>query len=136
MKRLLLAGIFVIAGMLIGGVGVAKAQSCSGSYYCLNKHYGPVGSVYTCGPDKVVQDCSSTYCMVICEWCEGGGACTQLGGGGGGGGTNSSCGNAAAPACNGYCSSGTCRQMPAVVDIPAYPVRVADGMIQLGIPKE
>ena len=27
-------------------------------------------------------------------------------------------------------------QMPAVVDIPAYPVRVADGMIQLGIPRE
>ncbi len=27
-------------------------------------------------------------------------------------------------------------QMPAVVDIPAYPVRVVDGMIQVGIPKE
>jgi 3-phenylpropionate/trans-cinnamate dioxygenase ferredoxin subunit len=27
-------------------------------------------------------------------------------------------------------------QMPAVVDIPAYPVRVVDGMIRLGIPKE
>lgn len=27
-------------------------------------------------------------------------------------------------------------QMPAVVDIPAYPVRVVDGMIQLGIPRE
>ncbi|MGZ9164644.1 MAG: Rieske (2Fe-2S) protein [Anaerolineales bacterium] len=26
--------------------------------------------------------------------------------------------------------------MPAVVDIPAYPVRVVDEMIQLGIPKE
>ena len=26
--------------------------------------------------------------------------------------------------------------MPAVVDIPAYPVRVIDGMIQIGIPKE
>ena len=26
--------------------------------------------------------------------------------------------------------------MPAVVDIPAYPVRVVDGMIQVGIPKE
>jgi 3-phenylpropionate/trans-cinnamate dioxygenase ferredoxin subunit len=26
-------------------------------------------------------------------------------------------------------------QMPAVVDIPAYPVRVVDGMIQLGLPK-
>ncbi len=25
--------------------------------------------------------------------------------------------------------------MPAVVDIPAYPVRVVDGMLQLGIPK-
>jgi 3-phenylpropionate/trans-cinnamate dioxygenase ferredoxin component len=27
-------------------------------------------------------------------------------------------------------------QMPAVVDIPAYPVRVVDGTIQVGIPKE
>lgn len=27
-------------------------------------------------------------------------------------------------------------QMPAVVDIPAYPVRVVDGMIQVGLPKE
>lgn len=27
-------------------------------------------------------------------------------------------------------------QMPAVVDIPAYPVRVVDGMIQVGMPKE
>ena len=27
-------------------------------------------------------------------------------------------------------------QMPAVVDIPAYPVKVVDGMILLGIPKE
>jgi 3-phenylpropionate/trans-cinnamate dioxygenase ferredoxin subunit len=26
-------------------------------------------------------------------------------------------------------------QMPAVVDIPAYPVRVVDGTIQLGLPK-
>lgn len=26
--------------------------------------------------------------------------------------------------------------MPAVVDIPAYPVRVVDGMIQVGIPKD
>lgn len=26
-------------------------------------------------------------------------------------------------------------QMPAVVDIPAYPVRVIDGMLQLGVPK-
>jgi len=27
-------------------------------------------------------------------------------------------------------------QMPAVVDIPAYPVKVVDGMIQLGLPRE
>jgi hypothetical protein len=27
-------------------------------------------------------------------------------------------------------------QMPAVVDIPAYPVRVVDGMIQVGVPRE
>lgn len=27
-------------------------------------------------------------------------------------------------------------QMPAVVDIPAYPIRVVDGMIQVGVPKE
>lgn len=27
-------------------------------------------------------------------------------------------------------------QMPAVVDIPAYPVKVAEGMIQVGVPKE
>ena len=26
--------------------------------------------------------------------------------------------------------------MPAVVDIPAYPVRVVDGMIEVGVPKE
>jgi len=26
--------------------------------------------------------------------------------------------------------------MPAVVDIPAYPVRIVDGMIEVGIPKE
>ena len=32
--------------------------------------------------------------------------------------------------------TGKVMQMPAVVDIPAYPVRVVDGMIQLGIPKE
>jgi 3-phenylpropionate/trans-cinnamate dioxygenase ferredoxin subunit len=32
--------------------------------------------------------------------------------------------------------SGKVMQMPAVVDIPAYPVRVVEGMIQLGIPKE
>jgi 3-phenylpropionate/trans-cinnamate dioxygenase ferredoxin subunit len=27
-------------------------------------------------------------------------------------------------------------QMPAVVDIPAYPIKAVDGMIQVGIPKE
>ena len=32
--------------------------------------------------------------------------------------------------------SGKVLKMPAVVDIPAYPVRVLDGMIQLGIPKK
>jgi 3-phenylpropionate/trans-cinnamate dioxygenase ferredoxin subunit len=32
--------------------------------------------------------------------------------------------------------TGKVMQMPAVVDIPAYPVRVVDGMIQVGIPKE
>ena len=32
--------------------------------------------------------------------------------------------------------TGKVMQMPAVVDIPAYPVRVVDGMIQLGITKE
>ncbi len=32
--------------------------------------------------------------------------------------------------------SGKVLQMPAVVDIPAYPVKVVNGMIQLGIPKE
>jgi 3-phenylpropionate/trans-cinnamate dioxygenase ferredoxin component len=32
--------------------------------------------------------------------------------------------------------TGKVMQMPAVVDIPAYPVRVVDGMIQLGLPKE
>jgi 3-phenylpropionate/trans-cinnamate dioxygenase ferredoxin component len=32
--------------------------------------------------------------------------------------------------------TGKVLSMPAVVDIPAYPVRVADGMLQLGIPKE
>jgi 3-phenylpropionate/trans-cinnamate dioxygenase ferredoxin component len=32
--------------------------------------------------------------------------------------------------------TGQAVQMPAVVDIPAYPVRVVDGMIQLGIPRE
>jgi 3-phenylpropionate/trans-cinnamate dioxygenase ferredoxin subunit len=31
--------------------------------------------------------------------------------------------------------TGKVTQMPAVVDIPAYPVRVVDGMIQLGVPK-
>jgi 3-phenylpropionate/trans-cinnamate dioxygenase ferredoxin subunit len=32
--------------------------------------------------------------------------------------------------------TGKVMQMPAVVDIPAYPVRIVDGMIQLGMPKE
>ena len=32
--------------------------------------------------------------------------------------------------------TGKAVQMPAVVDIPAYAVRVVDGMIQIGIPKE
>ena len=32
--------------------------------------------------------------------------------------------------------TGKAVQLPAVVDIPAYPVRVMDGMIQVGIPKE
>jgi 3-phenylpropionate/trans-cinnamate dioxygenase ferredoxin subunit len=32
--------------------------------------------------------------------------------------------------------TGQAVQMPAVVDIPAFPVRVVDGMIQLGIPRE
>ena len=32
--------------------------------------------------------------------------------------------------------TGKVTHMPAVVDIPAYPVRVVDGMIQLGVPKE
>jgi 3-phenylpropionate/trans-cinnamate dioxygenase ferredoxin component len=32
--------------------------------------------------------------------------------------------------------TGQAVQMPAVVDIPAYPVKVVDGMIQVGIPKE
>ena len=32
--------------------------------------------------------------------------------------------------------SGQAMQMPAVVDIPAYPVRVKDGMIEVGIPRE
>ena len=27
-------------------------------------------------------------------------------------------------------------QMPAVVDIPAYPIRVVEGVIQVGVPKE
>ena len=31
---------------------------------------------------------------------------------------------------------GKATQMPAVVDIPAYPVKVMDGMIQVGLPKE
>lgn len=32
--------------------------------------------------------------------------------------------------------SGKVMQMPAVVDIPAYPVKVVDGMIQVGMPKK
>lgn len=32
--------------------------------------------------------------------------------------------------------SGKVMSMPAVVDIPAYPVKVEEGMIQLGLPKE
>jgi 3-phenylpropionate/trans-cinnamate dioxygenase ferredoxin component len=32
--------------------------------------------------------------------------------------------------------TGQAVQMPAVVDIPAYPVRVVDGTLQLGIPRE
>jgi 3-phenylpropionate/trans-cinnamate dioxygenase ferredoxin subunit len=32
--------------------------------------------------------------------------------------------------------TGKVMQMPAVVDVPAYPVRVVNGMIQVGIPKE
>jgi 3-phenylpropionate/trans-cinnamate dioxygenase ferredoxin subunit len=32
--------------------------------------------------------------------------------------------------------SGKVLQMPAVVDIPAYPVRVVGGMIQLGVPRD
>jgi 3-phenylpropionate/trans-cinnamate dioxygenase ferredoxin component len=32
--------------------------------------------------------------------------------------------------------TGRAVQLPAVVDIPAYPVRLVDGMIQVGLPKE
>ena len=32
--------------------------------------------------------------------------------------------------------TGQAVQMPAVVDIPAYPVKVVDGMIQVGLPKQ
>lgn len=32
--------------------------------------------------------------------------------------------------------TGKVLELPAVVDIPAYPVRVVDGNIQIGIPKE
>jgi 3-phenylpropionate/trans-cinnamate dioxygenase ferredoxin subunit len=31
--------------------------------------------------------------------------------------------------------SGKATSLPAIVDIPAYPVRVVEGMIQIGIPK-
>ncbi len=32
--------------------------------------------------------------------------------------------------------TGKVMQMPAVVDIPAYPVQVKDGMIRIGVPRE
>jgi 3-phenylpropionate/trans-cinnamate dioxygenase ferredoxin subunit len=32
--------------------------------------------------------------------------------------------------------TGKALQLPAVVDIPAYPVKVVEGMIQVGVPKE
>ena len=32
--------------------------------------------------------------------------------------------------------TGKVMQMPAVVDVPAYPVKIVDGMIQVGLPKE
>ena len=32
--------------------------------------------------------------------------------------------------------TGEAVQLPAVVDIPAYPVKVVDGMIQVGIPRD
>ena len=32
--------------------------------------------------------------------------------------------------------TGQAVQMPAVVDIPAYPVKVVDGTVQVGLPKE
>jgi 3-phenylpropionate/trans-cinnamate dioxygenase ferredoxin component len=32
--------------------------------------------------------------------------------------------------------TGKAVQLPAVVDIPAYPVRVVDGIIQVGVPKD
>jgi 3-phenylpropionate/trans-cinnamate dioxygenase ferredoxin subunit len=32
--------------------------------------------------------------------------------------------------------TGKVTSMPAVVDIPTYPVRVVDGMIEIGVPKE
>jgi 3-phenylpropionate/trans-cinnamate dioxygenase ferredoxin subunit len=32
--------------------------------------------------------------------------------------------------------TGKVMQMPAVVDIPAYPVKVVEGMIQVGLPRE
>jgi 3-phenylpropionate/trans-cinnamate dioxygenase ferredoxin subunit len=32
--------------------------------------------------------------------------------------------------------TGKVLQMPAVVDIPAYPVRVSDGVLQIGLPKQ
>ncbi len=32
--------------------------------------------------------------------------------------------------------TGKVMQMPAVIDVPAYPVKIIDGMIQVGLPKE
>lgn len=32
--------------------------------------------------------------------------------------------------------TGEVRSLPAIVDIPAYPVRVVDGEIEIGVPKE
>ena len=32
--------------------------------------------------------------------------------------------------------TGKAVQLPVVIDVPAYPVKVMDGMIQVGIPKE
>jgi 3-phenylpropionate/trans-cinnamate dioxygenase ferredoxin subunit len=32
--------------------------------------------------------------------------------------------------------TGKATSLPAIIDIPAYPVRVVDGMVQIGIPKK